>query len=62
MWGNPYKLSHYGRATSLIKYERHIRGSKHLMHHLCDLKGLVLGCFCVTKECHGNILLNELFI
>ncbi len=54
------------RSSSLVAYELWIRNLPRLWNQLLDLKGKVLGCWCInTKElepvkCHGQILMKLL--
>ncbi len=69
-WGNPYKIGRDGTREEVIaKYREYILQNKELMAALPELKGKVLGCWCVTepvstirehKQCHGEILLELL--
>ena len=61
-WGNPYRVSEYGRKKCVAKYETYIRNS-YLMDHIFELKQKVLCCFCAPLLCHSSILvkiLNEM--
>ena len=54
------------RSSSLEAYELWIRHSPRLWNQLLDLKGKVLGCWCVTTkelqpvQCHGQVLMKLL--
>lgn len=59
-WGNPYRLSDYSLAESLILYRKHIIDSG-LINQIGELEGKTLGCYCNQKNpCHAKILV-ELF-
>lgn len=58
-WHNPYPLSKYSAADSLKLYKKHILDSG-LYDQLGELSGMVLGCWCAPKPCHGYVL-RELF-
>jgi hypothetical protein len=63
-WGNPYShepksYAKYIVATRQEAVELHsywILGQPHLIADLGELKGKVLGCFCLPKACHGEFL------
>lgn len=65
-WKNPYTLNKYNIDESLKLYKEYILNNKKLMSEIYELKGRVLGCWCITetnKKCHGQVLidiLNEL--
>jgi hypothetical protein len=71
-WGNPYTWEG-GAARSrypvievadpLAAYEAHVRATPALMAALPELRGKVLGCYCVrlgtksrVERCHGHVL------
>ena len=64
IWGNPYshldesqaKIQVKTRKEAIEKYRMYIVGNKELMAKLPELRGRILGCFCVPKSCHGHIL------
>lgn len=57
IWGNPFVLEIDGRRREVIaKYEEWIKTQPHLMARLPELRGKVLGCFCVPLPCHGHVL------
>jgi hypothetical protein len=69
-WGNPF--SHIqdkktraeflvnSRKEAVDAYEQWILhgGGQHLLQDLKDLQGKILGCWCVPKSCHGEILVK----
>lgn len=56
-WGNPYRIGRDGtRAEVIAKYEVWIKGQPQLMAALPELKGMVLGCHCHPRPCHGDVL------
>lgn len=60
-WGNPYVIGKDGTRDEVIqKYEEHVRSSKILMRALPSLDGKVLGCWCGSKRCHGEVLIKIL--
>jgi hypothetical protein len=65
IWHNPFKLADAKKATPeeidevLRKYEAHVRSKPELMSRLLsDLQGKSLGCWCLPKPCHGNVLVK----
>lgn len=61
-WHNPFYLNDNGSvASTLQKYERHIRSNPDLMRAIPELQGKVLGCWCKDKPtdpCHGDVLVK----
>lgn len=56
-WGNPYRIGREASRSQVIaKYELYLRKCPWLMDNLHELKGLVLGCWCVPHACHGEVL------
>lgn len=56
-WGNPFKIGPDGsRYDVIMKYKEWIKQQPDLMAALPELKGKVLGCWCVPKACHGSVL------
>lgn len=59
-WGNPFKVSEYGREKALELYREYLeekiqKGELNPQ----ELKGLNLACFCRLDEaCHADILLE----
>jgi len=72
IWGNPFVArGTAGRSRfrvvevddPLAEYERHVRSSAVLMGRLRELRGRVLGCYCVrlgqrtrAERCHAQVL------
>jgi hypothetical protein len=53
-WANPFRLSDQpggDRGSVIGKYRAHILASPELMEALPELKGMVLGCWCVAFRC-----------
>jgi len=69
-WGNPFKIGRDGNREEVIeKYKQYILNKKELLEDLDELRGKVLGCYCVekpidyvreNKRCHGEILVELL--
>ena len=69
-WGNPF--THKQDGKTLAKYVVSTREEaveayrtwitegegKHLLSHLSELEGKVLGCWCAPLACHGEVLLD----
>lgn len=57
-WGNPYVVGRDGTREEVIaKYEAMIRSRPDLMARIkSELRGKILGCWCVPKRCHGHVL------
>ncbi len=61
-WGNPFKIEVNGdRITVINKFRRYILNKPKLLKDIKEeLYGQVLGCWCVPKACHGEVLLDVL--
>lgn len=58
-WGNPFKIGRDGTRQQVIEqYERFILQSPQLLADIHELEGLVLGCWCAPRPCHGDVLLK----
>lgn len=63
-WGNPYSHEKKSLAKYIVKsrqeaielYTYWILGQPELIASLGELKGKILGCFCLPKDCHGEFL------
>ena len=63
-WGNPYSHEPKSRARYIVSsrneaielYSFWILGQPKLIGDLGELKGKRLGCFCIPKACHGEVL------
>jgi hypothetical protein len=57
-WGNPFVIGKDGTRDEVIAmYEARLRKSPKMMKRLPELKGKVLGCFCVPLlRCHAEVL------
>src|SRR5207249_704636 len=63
-FGNPVPLKNVKdekeRKENLIQYKKYfyarLQNDKEFKRRILELKGKTLGCFCVPKECHGNII------
>jgi len=58
-WGNPFTIGPDGTRTEVIeKYRQYLLNKPELLADLPELKGKTLGCWCVPKPCHGDILVK----
>lgn len=59
IWGNPFKVNIDGTRDEVIaKFEEWITSHSELREKLPELRGKVLGCWCVPERCHGEVLLR----
>ncbi len=74
IWGNPYshipgcgkyKVDNVNEAIE--KYREYVLNNNYLMEQLPNLKGKILGCWCMPKNsikgklyCHGQVLIEIL--
>lgn len=57
--GNPFSIGKDGTRKEVIeKYEKYLLSNEKLMNDLHELEGVVLGCWCKPKACHGDILVK----
>ena len=60
-WANPYLIGRSGTRDEVVaKYRRWILGKPELLASLPELKGKILGCWCIPKACHGSVLVELL--
>ncbi len=58
-WGNPFVLhGEKHREACLESYKAYILGSPDLLASLHELDDKILGCYCVPRRCHANILVE----
>jgi hypothetical protein len=58
-WGNPFAVGRDGaRAERIELYELYLLENEQLMATLGELRGLVLGCWCAPRPCHGDVLVR----
>ena len=63
IWGNPYIIGRDGSRSQVIeKYRHYILNNQTLLDNLSTLKNKVLGCYCKPEACHGDILLELLYL
>ncbi len=56
-WGNPYIIGRDGDRDQVIdRYEEWLPAQPELMAALHELRGMVLGCWCAPRRCHGDPL------
>ena len=66
IWGNPFshlsgtlaKFKVKTRDEAIECYEKWILNQPELIARLPELKGKILGCWCIPKKCHGEILIR----
>lgn len=63
IWGNPYSHKDIpgtilvaNRIEAVERFEEYLLSRPDLMHRLPELRGKVLGCWCVPLACHGLVL------
>jgi len=66
-FGNPFSVSRDGgrdRVIALYReyFYKRLRVDPEFARRIKELKGKKLGCFCVPKPCHGNIIADYLNI
>lgn len=61
-WGNPYKVSEYGRAEALRLYRIYLEDKlREEPGYLLPLIGKDIACNCaLSEDCHGDILLEKI--
>ncbi len=58
-WGNPFVVGKHGaRGECIALYESWLRENDALMASLDELRGLVFGCWCAPRPCHGDVLVR----
>ena len=58
-WGNPFVVGKHGqRGECIALYESWLRENAALFAALDELRGLVLGCWCAPRACHGDLLVR----
>jgi len=58
-WGNPFVVDKHGtRGECIALYEGWLRENTALFAALDELRGLVLGCWCAPRACHGDLLVR----
>jgi hypothetical protein len=58
-WGNPFVVGKDGaRGECIALYESWLRENATLFAALDELRGLVLGCWCAPRACHGDELVR----
>ncbi len=58
-WGNPFAVGKHGaRGECIALYEAWLRENTVLIAALDELRGLVLGCWCAPRACHGDLLVR----
>jgi hypothetical protein len=58
-WGNPFVVGTHGaRGECIGLYEGRLRENAALFAALDELRGLVPGCWCAPRACHGDLLVR----
>jgi hypothetical protein len=58
-WGNPFVVGRDGARGECIElYEQWLPENDELIAALSELRGLVLGCWCAPRPCHGDVLVR----
>lgn len=58
-WGNPFAMgTEEDRESVISQYREWIQTQPELLARLPELRGMVLGCFCAPKPCHGDVLVE----
>ena len=58
-WANPFVIGKDGTRQEVIaKYRAWILKQPNLIQALHELDGKILGCWCGTKPCHGQVLIE----
>jgi len=64
IFGNPFPLSKYSREDSILQYSiwfyRQLEFRPEFVEAVKNLKGCTLGCWCVPKPCHGDVIIKYL--
>lgn len=57
-WANPFKVGKNCTIDeSIVQYRKYLNNNKELLGSIHELKGKVLGCWCIGKhKCHAEIL------
>jgi hypothetical protein len=56
-WANPYRIGRDGDRDEVIaRYREYVSEHPELRAALPELRGKVLGCWCVPLPCHGQVL------
>jgi len=60
-WGNPFVMedgSDAERERAIAAYREWLLMQPELLASLDELRGQRLGCWCVPKRCHGDVLIE----
>lgn len=57
-WANPFRIDakNNSREDVIAEYRTYLERSPELLAALPELRGKVLGCWCVPAPCHGDVL------
>lgn len=60
-WANPFIIGKDGTREQVVeKYRAYVLGRPDLLASLGEIRGEVMGCWCVPSRCHGHVLLELL--
>ena len=61
IWANIYRINDgFTRETCIEKFTSYLITNEDLLNKLPSLLNKVLGCWCLPKSCHGEILIELL--
>jgi hypothetical protein len=62
IWGNPFKEDLHGTRKEVIEmYRQYLLDHPYLLALAKEqLTGMILGCYCKPKPCHGDVLVELL--
>ena len=62
IWGNPFREGRHGTREEVIEmYRQYLVEHPYLLELARkQLKGMILGCYCKPKQCHGDVLVELL--
>jgi hypothetical protein len=56
-WGNPFVIGRDGTREEVVeKYRQYLLNDQNLINSLPELRGKILGCWCASLACHGDVL------
>lgn len=64
-WACDFRKEEYGELV-FVKYKHHVVNTPELINAIEELRGMVLGCWCVDSDnydnivCHGQVLIKIL--
>lgn len=59
IWSNRHRITaSCNRDQALELFEKDLRCDPYLLGRLRELEGMVLGCGCKPKKCHGDVIIR----